>query len=331
MIFFKYCIKFKDMRFVDEVGIRVAGGDGGRGCVSFRREKYVPRGGPDGGDGGDGGSVYLVGNLHLATLADLAYHVSYRAGKGQHGKGKKMHGAAGASKEIPVPLGTDAYDAETGEFIGSVLEQDARLLVAQGGRGGRGNARFATPTHQAPREYEEGTPGQKRKLKLILRLLADVGLVGLPNAGKSTLLKALTHAEPKIASYPFTTLTPNLGVLRDEWLSFTLSDIPGIIQGAAEGKGLGLRFLRHIERTRLLVFVLAADEDPVKAYETLLAELASYNPELAERTRLVVVNKMDLVERKPSIPGTKDVLYISALTGDGLGEVRKRLTETINK
>ncbi len=299
--------------------------------MSFRREKFVPRGGPDGGDGGDGGSIYLVGNLHLATLADLAYHVSYRAGKGGNGKGKNMHGAKGKDAEIKVPLGTDAYDSDTGKLIGSVLEHGARLLVARGGRGGRGNARFATPIHQAPREHEEGKPGEHRKLKLVLRLLADVGIIGLPNAGKSTLLKALTHAEPKIASYPFTTLSPNLGVLRDEWLSFTLSDIPGIIQGAAEGKGLGLRFLRHIERTRLLVFVLAADEDPANAYQTLLAELAAYNPELAERPRLIVVNKMDLVKEKPSIPGEQEVSYISALKKQGLAEVRKRLTETINK
>jgi GTP-binding protein len=299
--------------------------------VSFRREKFVPKGGPDGGDGGHGGSVYLAGNLHLATLADLAYHASYRAGKGGNGKGKNMHGAKGKDAEIKVPLGTDAYDSDTGKLIGSVLEHGARLLVARGGRGGRGNARFATPIHQAPREHEEGKPGEHRKLKLVLRLLADVGIIGLPNAGKSTLLKALTKAEPKIASYPFSTLSPNLGVLRDSYLSFTLSDIPGIIEGAAQGKGLGLRFLRHIERTQLLIFVLAADEDPTKAYETLLAELASYNPELIERSRLVVVNKMDLVERKPSIPGAKDVLYISALTGDGLDEARKRLTETINK
>lgn len=319
------------MRFVDEVTIRVAAGSGGRGCVSFRREKFVPRGGPDGGDGGDGGSIYLVGNLHLATLADLAYHVSYRAGKGGNGKGKNMHGANGKDAEIKVPLGTDAYDSDTGKLIGSVLEHGARLLVARGGRGGRGNARFATPTHQAPREHEEGKPGERRKLKLVLRLLADVGIIGLPNAGKSTLLKALTHAEPKIASYPFTTLSPNLGVLRDSYLSFTLSDIPGIIQGAAQGKGLGLRFLRHIERTRLLVFVLAADEDPANAYQTLLAELASYNPELAKRPRLIVVNKMDLVKEKPSIPGEQEVSYISALKKQGLAELKKRITDLVNK
>jgi len=317
------------VRFVDEVTIRVAAGSGGRGCVSFRREKFVPRGGPDGGDGGDGGSIYLVGNLHLATLADLAYHVSYRAGKGGNGKGKNMHGAKGKDAEIKVPLGTDAYDYDTGKLIGSVLEHGARLLVARGGRGGRGNARFATPTHQAPREHEEGKPGERRKLKLVLRLLADVGIIGLPNAGKSTLLKALTHAEPKIASYPFTTLSPNLGVLRDEWLSFTISDIPGIIEGAAQGKGLGLRFLRHIERTRLLVFVLAADEDPANAYQTLLAELAAYNPELAERPRLIVVNKMDLVSKKSRIAGEKGILYISALKGDGIEGLKKRLTERL--
>jgi GTP-binding protein len=299
--------------------------------VSFRREKFVPRGGPDGGDGGDGGSCYLVGNLQLATLADLAYHVFYRAGKGGNGRGKNMHGARGESKEIQVPLGTDVYDVETGEPVGSVLEHGQRLLVARGGRGGRGNARFATSTHQAPREHEEGKPGEHRKLKLVLRLLADVGFVGLPNAGKSTLLKALTHAEPKIASYPFTTLSPNLGVLRDSYLSFTLSDIPGIIQGAAEGKGLGLRFLRHIERTRLLVFVLAADEEPAAAYQTLLAELGSYNPELLARPRIVVVNKMDLVKEKPSIPGEQEVSYISALKKQGLAELKKRITDLVNK
>lgn len=297
--------------------------------MSFRREKFVPRGGPDGGDGGDGGSIYLVGNLHLATLADLAYHVSYRAGKGGNGKGKNMHGAKGKDAEIKVPLGTDAYDEDSGELLGSVLEDSQRLLVARGGRGGRGNARFATPTHQAPREHEEGKPGERRKLKLVLRLLADVGIIGLPNAGKSTLLKALTHAEPKIASYPFTTLSPNLGVLRDEYLSFTISDIPGIIEGAAQGKGLGLRFLRHIERTRLLVFVLAADEDPANAYQTLLAELAAYNPELAERPRLVVVNKMDLISKKSRIAGEKGILYISALKGDGIEGLKKRLTERL--
>ena len=328
MIFPAQCIKY-DVRFVDEVTIRVAAGSGGSGCVSFRREKFVPRGGPDGGDGGDGGSIYLVGNLHLATLADLAYHVSYRAGKGGNGKGKNMHGAKGKDAEIKVPLGTDAYDEDSGELLGSVLEDSQRLLVARGGRGGRGNARFATPIHQAPREHEEGKPGEHRKLKLVLRLLADVGIIGLPNAGKSTLLKALTHAEPKIASYPFTTLSPNLGVLRDEWLSFTLSDIPGIIQGAAEGKGLGLRFLRHIERTRLLVFVLAADEDPANAYQTLLAELASYNPDLLERKRIVVVNKMDLVSKKSRIAGEKGILYISALKGDGIEGLKKRLTERL--
>lgn len=319
------------MRFIDEVTIRVSAGDGGSGAVSFRREKFVPRGGPDGGDGGNGGSVYLAGNLHLATLADLEYHVSYRAGKGGNGRGKKMHGAKGASKEIAVPLGTDVYDADSGELLGSVLERNQRLLVAGGGKGGRGNARFATSTHQAPREFEEGTPGKKLKLKLILRLLADVGLVGFPNAGKSTLLSKLTHAEPKIASYPFTTLSPNLGILRDEWLSFTISDIPGIIEGAAEGKGLGLRFLRHIERTRVLVFVLAADEEPATAYKTLLAELESYNPELLTRKRMVLVNKIDLAGENPAIAGGKDVLYVSALTGEGLDEVKKRLTSLIDK
>lgn len=317
------------MRFVDEVTIRVIAGDGGSGCMSFRREKFVPRGGPDGGDGGHGGSVYLAGNLQLATLADLEYHVTYRAGRGVHGKGKKMRGADGEDRIIEVPLGTDAYDVESAQPLGSVLAHGEKLLVARGGRGGRGNARFATPTHQAPREHEEGKPGEKRKLHLILRLLADVGLVGLPNAGKSTLLKALTNAEPKIASYPFTTLSPNLGVLRDEHLSFTLSDVPGIIEGAAEGKGLGLRFLRHIERTRVLIFLLAADENPSQAYRTLLAELESYKPELTARPRIVVINKMDLVSGKPRIAGEKNVIYVSALRGEGLGSLKKRLSALI--
>jgi len=319
------------MRFVDEVTVRVTAGDGGNGCVSFRREKYVPRGGPDGGDGGDGGSVYLVGDAQLATLADLEYHVAYKAGRGGHGKGKNMHGANGKSKDIVVPLGTDAYDGGSGELLGSVLEPGQRLMVATGGKGGKGNARFVSSTHQAPREHEEGRKGEKRKLKLVLRLLADVGFVGLPNAGKSTLLKALTNAEPKIAAYPFTTISPNLGVLRDEWLSFTLSDIPGIIEGAAEGKGLGLRFLRHIERTRVLVFVLAADEEPAAAFQTLLAELKAFNPPLTERTRIVVVNKTDLVPDKVDIPGESDVLYVSALKGNGVAELKKRLTSVLDK
>lgn len=314
------------MRFIDEVTIQVISGDGGSGCVSFRREKFVPRGGPDGGDGGHGGSVHLVGNLQLATLADLEYHVTYRAGRGVHGKGKKMRGADGEDRFIEVPLGTDVYEAQSGVLLGSVLVNGERLLVARGGRGGRGNARFATPTHQAPREHEEGKPGERRKLHLVLRLLADVGLIGLPNAGKSTLLKALTNAEPRIASYPFTTLSPNLGVLRDEYLSFTLSDIPGIIEGAAEGKGLGLRFLRHIERTRVLIFLLAADENPQDAYRTLLAELESYNPELLTRPRIVVVNKMDLVSEKPKITDQKDITYVSARNRQGLEDLKKRLS-----
>jgi len=314
------------VRFIDEVSIRVKAGNGGNGCVSFRREKYVPRGGPDGGDGGDGGSIYLVGSLQLATLADLEYHVSYKAENGGHGRGKNMTGAKGKSKEIPVPLGTDIYNKETGEFLASVLEAGEKYLIAKGGKGGRGNARFVTSVRQAPREHEDGTPGEKLILKLILRLMADVGLVGLPNAGKSTLLKALTKAEPKIAAYPFTTLAPNLGVLRDEWLSFTLSDIPGIIEGAADGKGLGLQFLRHIERTRMLVFVLAADEAPKEAYQTLLSELEAYNPELLQRKRLVVVNKMDLVKTKPVIAAAKDLLYVSALTGKGIKELKKVLS-----
>jgi len=291
------------MRFVDEAVITVTAGDGGNGCVSFRREKYVPRGGPDGGDGGDGGSVVLVGNQSLQTLADLEYRHSYKAGRGQHGMGHNRTGRNAEDTLVPVPLGTDAFDAETRARLGEVLEHEQRLVVAQGGRGGKGNARFATSTRQAPRESTPGEPGVKRRLRLVLRLVADIGFVGLPNAGKSTLLTALTSANPKVAAYPFTTLTPNLGVMQTRHLRYTIADMPGIIQGAHRGKGLGLRFLRHIERTRMLVFVIDGSEPhPRAAYEQLCDEIRQYDPAILQRPRIVAVNKLDLLDSEPKPP-----------------------------
>ncbi len=338
------------MRFVDQATIRVKAGDGGRGCVSFRREKYVPKGGPDGGDGGDGGSVYLVGKPELATLADLEYRRSYRAGRGQHGMGKNRRGRDGADVEIPVPLGTDVYvvNRPTGEGIekvkiGEVLEPGQRLLVAAGGKGGRGNARFATATEQAPRRSEPGEPGEEKELELVLRLVADVGFVGFPNAGKSTLLAALTNAHPKIADYPFTTLTPNLGVMSSRYHRFTIADMPGIIEGAHQGRGLGLWFLRHIERTRLLVFVIdLAAGRAGKEYRELCAELGAYKEELLTRPRLVVLNKADLVadshlladkvEKEiaaSEVGPVAPVLVVSALQGTGVEKLRAAIEQMV--
>ena len=311
------------MRFVDEVTVGVEAGAGGDGCVSFRREKFIPKGGPDGGDGGDGGSISLVVRGSLQTLADLEYHRTYRAGRGQHGMGKGRHGRNGAGVEIPVPLGTDAFRADTGEKLGEVVEKDASLVVARGGKGGKGNARFATPTEQAPRKAEPGRPGDKFDLRLVLRLVADIGLVGLPNAGKSTLLSALTRARPKIAGYPFTTLTPNLGVMLTRDFRFTVADMPGIIEGAHLGKGLGLQFLRHIERTKMLIFVVdLSAERPEEQYGRLLAEVSAYNRELLTRPRIVVLNKADLVAETPRLNLDSAFAVVSALRGDGIEELR---------
>lgn len=338
------------MRFVDQATIRVKAGDGGRGCVSFRREKYVPKGGPDGGDGGDGGSVYLVGKPELGTLADLEYRRSYRAGRGQHGMGKNRRGRDGADVEIPVPLGTDVFVVNRpaeGEIekvkIGEVLEPGQRLLVAAGGKGGRGNARFATATEQAPRRSEPGEPGEEKELELVLRLVADVGFVGFPNAGKSTLLAALTNAHPKIADYPFTTLTPNLGVMSSRYHRFTIADMPGIIEGAHQGRGLGLWFLRHIERTRLLVFVIdLAAGRAAEEYRELCAELGAYKEELLTRPRLVVLNKADLVADSRLAAGRVEkeiaagksgpaapVLVVSALQGTGVEKLRAAIEQMV--
>jgi len=315
------------VRFVDQVTIVVRAGAGGRGCVSFRREKFVPKGGPDGGDGGWGGSVKLKGNPRLMTLADLEYQRQYRAQSGQHGMGKGRHGRNGADVIVPVPLGTDVFDAPTEVKLGEVLEPGQLLVVARGGRGGRGYARFATATNQAPRRAEPGEPGEERRLRLVLRLLADVGIVGLPNAGKSTLLAALTRARPKIGDYPFTTLTPNLGVMAGEGGRWTIADMPGIIKGAHQGKGLGLWFLRHIERTKMLIVVIdAAAGNPSESYQQLCDELGSYNPELLTRPRLVVLNKVDLLKgRRGRVKLDVPVVWAAALLGVGIDQVRNEL------
>jgi GTP-binding protein len=316
------------VRFVDQATVWLRAGRGGDGCVSFRREKYVPRGGPDGGDGGDGGSVILVGSANLQSLADVEYRRSYRAERGQHGKGSNRHGRNGGDVRVPVPLGTDVFDAESGARLGELVQAGAELVAAGGGKGGRGNARFATSTNQAPRTHEEGKPGDERHVKLVLRLLADIGFVGLPNAGKSTLLSALTRAHPKVASYPFTTLTPNLGVMQTRDFRFTVADMPGIIEGAHEGRGLGLWFLRHIERTRMLVFVVdGSSGTAAEDYRVLLDELGSYRAELLDRPRVIVLNKSDIgaVEFSPDAP----LVRVSALTGDGVPALRAEIEKHI--
>jgi len=326
--------------FVDTARIVVQAGDGGRGCVSFRREKFVPRGGPNGGDGGDGGDVILEASRSYRTLIDQRYQQLYRAGRGEHGRGKQQHGAAGESIVIKVPPGTVIYDAETGELLGDLLEEGQRLRVARGGRGGRGNMHFATPTRQAPRTAQPGTPGERRTLRLELKLIADVGLVGLPNAGKSSLLAAFSAARPKVAAYPFTTLTPNLGVVNvPPHGGFVVADIPGLVAGAAEGAGLGIRFLRHVERTRLLVHVVDVSpeaEDPVAALATVEGELAAYNPALLERPRLLAANKIDLPHAEglaalQPAAGARGLrlLPVSAATGENIPALVEAIAQAL--
>jgi GTP-binding protein len=321
--------------FVDEVEIHVRAGDGGRGCVSFRREKFVPRGGPDGGDGGRGGSVILEADEGLGTLLDFRYRRHYAARRGGHGEGSDRHGANGADLVLRVPVGTTVRERDAGHLLGDLTAHGERLRVARGGRGGRGNARFATPTRRAPRHAEPGEAGEERTLRLELRLLADVGVVGFPNAGKSTLVARLSAARPKIADYPFTTLVPTLGLVRlEEGRSFVIADVPGLIPGAAQGKGLGLRFLRHLERTRLLVHLLDLDpatgRDPVEDWRTIQAELLAYSPDLAARPQLVAANKVDLDGATPRLKRVVafarrrrlPVVPIAARTGHGLDALR---------
>ncbi len=313
--------------FVDQVTVRVYGGTGGSGAEAFRREKFVPRGGPSGGDGGKGGDVILRVDPQLDTLLDYRYQEHHRAERGQHGQGKDRTGRSGQDLVLRVPKGTVVRDTDTDEVLGELVQEDDELLVARGGRGGRGNAAFATPTNRAPREWEPGEPGEERRITLELKLIADVGLVGFPNAGKSTLLASVSAARPKVADYPFTTLQPNLGVVQlSDGRTFVLADIPGIIEGAHEGRGLGLQFLRHIERTRTLTFLIPADsQDPAAELATLQAELRAYSEKLAEKTFCLVISKSDLLPPDESPPvlgadGAWGRFVISAVTGQGLEE-----------
>ncbi len=322
--------------FVDFVRLYVEGGRGGDGVVHWRREKYVPRGGPDGGDGGDGGSIYIEGDPGRWTLLDVKYRKFLKAPAGEKGRGQCQTGARGQDIILKVPLGTVAYDDETGEKLGEVLEKGARVCIARGGKGGRGNHAFRSPTLQAPDFAEPGQPGEKRRIRLELKLLADVCLVGPPNAGKSTLLTVLTRARPRIAPYPFTTLTPHLGVIRDEkGHSLVIADLPGLIEGAHQGKGLGLRFLRHIERGAILLFLLPLDwEDPWQAYEMLRQELASYDPKLLEKPIVIALSKADLIPPearskylRPDVAYPQ--LFISGATHEGLAALVPLLYETV--
>ena len=321
------------MKFVDEATITVKAGDGGNGVVSFRREKYIEFGGPDGGDGGDGGSVYLVADPNLNTLVDFRHSRRYIAERGKNGAGRNCTGRAGKDLLVPVPVGTIVTDEETGEVIGDVLEAGQKLLVAQGGFHGIGNTRFKSSVNRTPRQQTDGSPGEARELRLELKVLADVGLLGLPNAGKSTLISQLSAARPKIADYPFTTLYPNLGVVKPyPHESFVIADIPGLIEGAAEGQGLGIQFLKHLQRTRLLlhlVDVLPPDpsQEPVAAVRMLEREMQKYDPELMEKPRWLLLNKMDLIAGQDRDETAKNIIdelewkapyyEISAATGFG--------------
>ena len=313
--------------FIDRVQIKVSGGDGGSGISSFRREKFIPLGGPDGGDGGRGGDVYVRGDFNLATLLDYTYRDRWAAERGDHGSGNNKTGRSGEDIVLPVPPGTIVRDVESGTILGEVLAEGEEILIAKGGRGGKGNAFFATPTHQSPREWQPGEEGIARTVELVLKLIADVGLVGQPNAGKSTLLSVISAAHPKIAAYPFTTLSPNLGVVPlSDHRSFVVADIPGIIEGAHEGKGLGLQFLRHIERTRILAFLIPVDSMDWQAeYDGLRVEIRSYSAELAQIPHCVVFTKMDLLgelEAPPiDAPEAFGVYALSAAGRLGLDEV----------
>jgi GTP-binding protein len=328
--------------FIDEVVIRVMAGDGGNGCLAFRREKHVPRGGPSGGDGGRGGDVTLVASEHYNTLLHFRFNPEHKAERGRHGEGSNRTGHEGASIEAPVPVGTVVYDADTGELLHDFTQDGDRYLVAHGGKGGRGNARFATSTHQAPTEHEPGRPGDQRRLRLELKLLADVGLVGFPNAGKSTLISRISAAHPKIADYPFTTLEPHLGVvLLADQRTFVVADIPGLIEGAHEGHGLGTRFLRHVERTRLLAHLVdiseATGRDPVHDFEVVMKELASFSQEMAAKPILVVATKLDAAqdpERLASLQRMakeKGLAFyaVSSVTGQGIEELKYAMGERV--
>ncbi len=328
--------------FIDDVTIYVKAGDGGNGCVAFRREKYVPRGGPSGGDGGRGGDVVLASSQHYSTLLHFRYNPEHRAGRGRHGEGSNRHGRDGAPIELPVPVGTVVRDAASGEILHDFTRPGDRYTAARGGRGGRGNARFATSTHQAPREHEPGKPGEERRLRLELKLLADAGLVGFPNAGKSTLISRISAARPKIADYPFTTLEPQLGVVSvGDGRTYVVADIPGLIEGAHSGHGLGTRFLRHVERTRLLVHLVdvseASGRDPVRDFDIVVGELASFSPALAAKPMFVVATKMDAAQDEARVKSLRKMarqrqlpfFAISSVTGRGLEDLKRAIGSAV--
>jgi GTP-binding protein len=335
------------MRFVDELTISAIAGNGGNGAVAFRREKYVPFGGPSGGDGGRGGDVVLVGDEGLGTLLDLTYQRRIEAERGENGANKDMNGSAGRDREVRVPVGTQVFDADTGEALGDLTEHRQRMIVARGGRGGRGNIHFATPIDRAPRKAEPGEKGERRELRLELKVLADVGLLGFPNVGKSTFVARVSKARPKIADYPFTTLTPNLGVVeyqggtRRGGSNFVVADIPGLIKGAAEGAGLGHRFLKHVERTRALLHLVTLDpaegREPLADYRALREELAKFDPALAERPEVVAMSKADLPDVRDAYPDAKvrfakegiELLLLSAATGEGIGPMLDELASIV--
>jgi len=339
--------------FVDEAKIFVKGGDGGNGCVAFRREKYVPRGGPSGGDGGHGGSVYLEANPNDNTLLRYRYNREFRADRGRHGEGSNCTGVSGEDLLLKVPLGTLVFDEQSDELMADLKKAGQRVLVAHGGKGGRGNQHFAKPWHQAPREKEDGEPGEERHVRLELKLLADVGLVGFPNAGKSTLISVISAARPKIANYPFTTLEPNLGVVNADGgtgghgtelgRTFVVADLPGLIEGASEGAGLGIRFLRHVERTRLLVHLIdtsdTAEMDPVKAFEIIEGELRAFSETLTDKPMIVVATKLDATTERTKLEELKgfceetELVFcaISAVTGEGVKELVRGMADALDR
>ena len=329
--------------FIDEVTIAVKAGDGGNGCLAFRREKFVPRGGPSGGDGGRGGDVLMEASPHHNTLLHFRFNPEHNAERGRHGEGSNRTGREGHDVVLPVPIGTAVYDVETGEQIADFISAGQRETVARGGRGGKGNARFATSTHQAPTEHEEGKPGESMRLRLELKLLADVALVGFPNAGKSTLISRLSAAKPKIADYPFTTLEPNLGVVQAGEHTFVLADIPGLIEGAHEGHGLGIQFLRHVERTRLLVHLVDVSDftgrEPARDFDVIMSELASFGHDLKDKPMLLVASKVDACQDEGRIAALRSkaeannlpFFTISSVTGAGIEEIRFAMSEAVMK
>jgi GTP-binding protein len=329
--------------FIDEVRIRVKAGDGGNGCLAFRREKYVPRGGPSGGDGGRGGDITMVASVHYNTLLHFRFNPEHTAQRGRHGEGSNRSGREGESIELPVPVGTIVYDADSGELLHDFTRAGDRFLVAKGGRGGRGNQHFATATHQAPTEHEPGFPGDAKHLRLELKLLADVGLVGFPNAGKSTLISRISAARPKIADYPFTTIEPNLGVVSVDDSTFVVADIPGLIEGAHLGHGLGVQFLRHIERTRLLVHLVDVSEtsgrDPVEDFHVVMRELAGFSEDLPKKPMFLVASKIDVAQDPARIENLRALaaseklpfFEISSVTGQGIEDLKRAMAQEISR